>query len=553
MRLGRGKNLKIAFFTFVLVVQSLGLVLAPSAGILFEEHFNYPDGTAPPGWKVLRGGPWSVESGEYSGAGKQLSESIVLHDPSWSSYRLRAKIRVIDYPADEYPYVGLLVRHGTKELAGGELRAYAFDVDPWVARIILYVNGMPKDIGRGRGGIKAGVDYNYAFEAEGNVFRGYINGVKVVEATDPDSTWMNGVIGLRAWGTHVHYDDVVVETMAAQYTLTISTTPGGTTNPNPGSYTCDSGSTVSVTALPDTGYKLDHWELDGANVGATNSYSVNMAADHSLRAVFSPLSIYSLMITATTGGTTDPVLGEHAYNEGNVATVTAIADSGYFFHHWELDGANAGSTNPIQVTMNTNHSLRAVFSNTPPVLFEDHFDYPDGIVQPDGWRTISGKWAVEAGEYSQSNMKRGYKDARAGDPSWTDYSLQVNIKFMDVPTTELYSAGLYFRYSDLNFYYIEMLVDPVALETYLEVAKIVDGSWFKIARVKLSGLPSGVPQTGVFYSLRVEVTGSTIRGYLNGALIIQTFDSTFINGQIGLFSFGCHAHFDDVVVEMINP
>jgi pectate lyase len=131
--------------------------------------------------------------------------------------------------------------------------------------------------------------------------------------------------------------------------------------------------------------------------------------------------------------------------------------------------------------------------------------------------------------------------------------MQANIKFMSVPSTDLYSAGLYFRYHSSNFYYFEILADPVAHQTYLEIAKIVDGYWFKISRVTLYGLPGGVPQIGVQYNLRVEIAGSTIRGYLNGALSIQTSDTTFASGQIGLYTFGCHTHFDDVIVSTTNP
>ncbi len=560
----RLKTLSLNIILLVLVLQLLRPVWAPASGsgILFEDHFDYPDGPAPATlWKVLRPSKapnaWHVESGEYviDGNAFELCEALALHDPSWSNYRLRAKIRVVDYASGGYPYVGLLVRHGLKELAGGELRAYAFDVDPWVSRIILYVGGMPREIGHGRGNIKVGVDYDYVFECQGNVLRGYINGVKVVEAIDPDSTWTDGVVGLRSWGTQVQFDDVVVETLDAEYTLTMSATPGGTTNPTSGSYTYDAGTVIGAAAIADPGYRLNYWELDGVNVGASNPYSVTMDANHSLQAMFSPLSIYTLAITASTGGTTDPVPDDYTYYEGEVVTVTATADLDYFFHHWELDGAHVGSANPIEVAMDVDHSLNAVFSTSPPpppILFEDHFMYPQGTVEPDGWEVKSGTWAVEYGEYSQSSMSRGYKDVSAGDPSWTDYSLQCNIRFMDVPTTDLYSAGLYLRFHPLNFYYFEILVDPISQETYFEIAKIVDGDWFLIARSKLS-LPGGIPQLEVQYNIKVEVAGSAIRGYLNGALIRETFDSTFTNGQIGLYSFGCHAHFDDVIVETINP
>jgi hypothetical protein len=75
---------------------------------------------------------------------------------------------------------------------------------------------------------------------------------------------------------------------------------------------------------------------------------------------------YTLYISTTTGGTTDPAPGFHAYVEGTSVAVTAIPSSGYNFDHWELDGVNVGATNPISVTMDRDHTLNAVFVATAP-------------------------------------------------------------------------------------------------------------------------------------------------------------------------------------------
>jgi hypothetical protein len=311
------------------------------------------------------------------------------------------------------------------------------------------------------------------------------------------------------------------------YTLTITTTTGGTTTPTPGTHPYTEGTIVTVTAIADSGYTFDHWELDGANVGSDNPINVTMDSDHTLHAIFRtqpilkieppiytalrvgetveinitinnldeqwhliavqfavvydtaifnfvqwqsgtyldtflnneetiqyfaqhdfhgepglpychnkvligaiifpgtdnkyyepfpsgsgvigtikfnltaeapistiltlnetelwsdsftqiphsvehasfnfPYETRNLTITTTTGGTTDPTPGTYPYEINTDATVTAIADSGYTFDHWELDGANVGSDNPINVTMDSDHTLHAIFvDNTPP-------------------------------------------------------------------------------------------------------------------------------------------------------------------------------------------
>jgi|GEM_PF-5244498 len=144
------------------------------------------------------------------------------------------------------------------------------------------------------------------------------------------------------------------------YNLTITTTSGGTTNPVPDSYVYTCGSNVPLTADPDASYLFDHWELDGIDIGSENPTSVLMDEDHNLHAVF-VLNEYDLTITASEGGTTDPAVGIYTYIAGSDVAVTALADEYHAFDHWELDGIDRGSENPISVSIDDDHGLHAVF------------------------------------------------------------------------------------------------------------------------------------------------------------------------------------------------
>jgi hypothetical protein len=70
---------------------------------------------------------------------------------------------------------------------------------------------------------------------------------------------------------------------------------------------------------------------------------------------------YALIVTTLNRGTTAPSSGMHTYPPGTTVSVTATPNSGYYFSHWILDGANAGNSNPINVFMDQNHTLNAVF------------------------------------------------------------------------------------------------------------------------------------------------------------------------------------------------
>jgi hypothetical protein len=73
------------------------------------------------------------------------------------------------------------------------------------------------------------------------------------------------------------------------------------------------------------------------------------------------LSLYALNITTTAGGMTAPSPGTYTFPSGTVVNVTATANAGYVFEHWELDTVNVGAGNPYSVLMNQNHTLNAMF------------------------------------------------------------------------------------------------------------------------------------------------------------------------------------------------
>jgi hypothetical protein len=112
--------------------------------------------------------------------------------------------------------------------------------------------------------------------------------------------------GFAGWRVHVEcrfqdYGDFQVTTLAdasagdeedganlvlnLRSRLYLSASSGGTTSPAPGTYTYWSGTSVSVTATPTSGYHFSYWLLDGAYY-YSNPITVGMTSDHSLTAYF---------------------------------------------------------------------------------------------------------------------------------------------------------------------------------------------------------------------------------------------------------------------------
>jgi len=82
--------------------------------------------------------------------------------------------------------------------------------------------------------------------------------------------------------------------LATHYLLTISVSPPGTgtATPDPAGSWYDSGTKVSVTATPASGYTFGSWLLDDSPAGSTNPIAVTMNAPHNLVAQFlSPKTI----------------------------------------------------------------------------------------------------------------------------------------------------------------------------------------------------------------------------------------------------------------------
>jgi hypothetical protein len=95
-----------------------------------------------------------------------------------------------------------------------------------------------------------------------------------------------------------------------------------------------------------------------------------------------PTPTYTLTITSTTGGTTSPPPGVYTYQEGQIVSVQAIPNSGYMFDHWECDIIGYSTDNPIDMLMDMNHTLHAVFVRIPPPTGTRIFVDPPEIIDP---------------------------------------------------------------------------------------------------------------------------------------------------------------------------
>ena len=153
---------------------------------------------------------------------------------------------------------------------------------------------------------------------------------------------------------------VTFEAAQAQtYTLTTSAGANGSIDPAAGTHSYDDGESVTVTATPDSGYRVASWGGDCS--GTATTCVLTMDADKTASVTFE-LVTYTLTTSAGANGSTDPAAGTHSYDDGESVTVTATPDSGYRVASWSGDCGGTATT--CVLTMDADKTASVTFVQT---------------------------------------------------------------------------------------------------------------------------------------------------------------------------------------------
>ncbi len=187
------------------------------------------------------------------------------------------------------------------------------------------------------------------------------------------------------------------------FTVTTSVTPEGSGTVSGGG-TYEAGTSIVLTATPNTGYTFLRWS-DGST---TNPRTLTVTTDMSFTALFDA-DVYTIVVVAnpTNGGT---VTGSGNYAYGSTATLTATPASGYEFQGWS-DGSTA---NPHQVTVTENATYTATFTPVGATYYT-----VSAVVSPAGSGSVTGTGVFAAGSTTtlRATANEGYTFK-----SWNDNS-----------------------------------------------------------------------------------------------------------------------------------
>lgn len=174
-----------------------------TAIVVFSDDFSGGDLSQ---WTVVSG-TWAIESGELSGTGTSWT-NIVAGDINWDNYILEVKVK----PISRYSGLDSTIH------APGILARYKDESN--FLMLYLRQGGTTICLGRKLAGVWSEimrVDFAWSnnkwyvlkLEVDGLTAVAYVNGTYLFTASIP-SDLANGKIGVEAYNSHAHFDNVIV-------------------------------------------------------------------------------------------------------------------------------------------------------------------------------------------------------------------------------------------------------------------------------------------------------------------------------------------------------
>jgi pectate lyase len=173
-------------------------------------------------------------------------------------------------------------------------------------------------------------------------------------------------------------------------------------------------------------------------------------------------------------------------------------------------------------------------------LFSDNFEAGN----TNSWSKSGGAWSVGTdGSRVAQQTNTSSERARmfAGSTGWTNYVVQARVK----PTAFNGSnrvVALAARVSSSTQMYRLALVNANRVEL-----QAMNGS-----SITVIGSASVTVATGTWYTLRIQVNGSTITGWVNGNQVGSGSNNAYGAGRVGLFTEFASGNFDDVTVDTVG-
>ena len=235
--------------------------------------------------------------------------------------------------------------------------------------------------------------------------------------------WAND--GSVSSGDPAAIDHVCIST-PSYYVLTAVADGNGTVTRTPNAESYKEGTSVTLTAVADAGYRFTRWSYGNKE----NPRTVVVNADMNLTAIFQDENLplqYVLNVTAGVGGSVTKSPDKTLYDEGTVVTVTAVADEGYAFSQWS-DG-NTETTR--KVTMDKDYVLQATFNTLQPTDITDFAIKTSELNMTVTWKSTAPNFEVLIKDKDDEKVSKLIAENTAKDenPNKFTYTVSKNGKY----------------------------------------------------------------------------------------------------------------------------
>ena len=145
-----------------------------------------------------------------------------------------------------------------------------------------------------------------------------------------------------------------------RYKITASAGNGGSISPED-EITADYGSGKTFTIIPDEGYYISDVKVDNVSIGAADNYTFSgIDSDHTISAVFSPIT-YTITASSGANGSVTPT-GVTAVNYGTDKVYTVTPDYGSKITDVKVDNLSVGAVSSYTFdNVISDHSISATF------------------------------------------------------------------------------------------------------------------------------------------------------------------------------------------------
>ena len=302
----------------------------------------------------------------------------------------------------------------------GAFHTYVIDLSSnpnWVGRTIQQFRIDPSDQGSS-GTFK--IDFIAAVPSQGASTSFSLSTTSISFGSDRRASFKEWELDYTGSGTSgsitVNSPKVAKARFVGEYKLTISVDDParGTTNPAPGTYWYEAGSSISVTAIPASGYAFQYWELDGQNVGSANPITFRMDKPHSLVAHF-VLSTSQITITSNPTGSgfvkvdgtpiTTPQSFTWLIGSSHVLEAISPVSGGQGIQYVWVSWSDGGAQTHTYITPSSSQTVTAIFKTQYYItVISDH-----GNPTPSQWVDAGGSLTVSVTSPDGNYRCIGYK------------------------------------------------------------------------------------------------------------------------------------------------